>query len=170
MSNELPGPRSLEQAKAWMLEKLDARVHPMGLTDVSATRQVIAGLGGLDGQSWAAAWMARGDDYAARAAEAQERGDAEAARDAWYQAYAFYFLGRFPARTTPKSSARMTRRWRRIRLSASWRRHPSNVSPCRSRGGSERGKPFPSTCGCRRASTVHQSSSCGAVWMPGKRK
>jgi esterase FrsA len=102
MSNELPGPRSLEQAKAWMLAKLDARVHPMGLTDVSATREVIAGLGGLDGQSWATAWMARGDDYAAHAAGAEKSGDTDAAREAWYQAYAFYFLGRFPCPNHPE--------------------------------------------------------------------
>jgi hypothetical protein len=42
MSHELPGPRSLEDAKAWMLDKLAARVHPMGLTDVSTSREVIA--------------------------------------------------------------------------------------------------------------------------------
>jgi len=102
MSQELPGPRSLEDAKAWMLDKLAARVHPMGLTDVAATREVIASLRGLDGQNWASAWMARGDEYAAEAQEAQNRGEIELARDAWYQAYAFYFVGRFPCPNHPE--------------------------------------------------------------------
>lgn len=102
MSHELPGPRSLEDAKAWMLDKLAARVHPMGLTDVSTSREVIADLRGLDGQNWASAWMARGDHYAAEAAAAQNRGETALARDAWYQAYAFYFVGRFPCPNHPE--------------------------------------------------------------------
>ncbi|WP_297111656.1 alpha/beta fold hydrolase [uncultured Devosia sp.] len=102
MSNELPGPRSLDEAKAWMLAKLKARVHPMGLTDVGATREVIAGLAGLDGQSWATAWMARGDEYAVLAQEAESCGERERAREAWYQAYGFYFLGRFPCPNHPE--------------------------------------------------------------------
>lgn len=102
MSQELPGPRSLEDAKAWMLDKLAARVHPMGLTDVSTSREVIADLRGLDGQNWASAWMARGDHYAAEAAAAQNRGATALARDAWYQAYAFYFVGRFPCPNHPE--------------------------------------------------------------------
>lgn len=98
---ELSGPRSLSNAKEWMLDKLKAAVHPMGLTDPDATREVIAGLKGLDGAQWAAAWMAKGDAFAAVAEKAEAAGDADAARAAWYQAYGFYFLGRFPCPNHP---------------------------------------------------------------------
>jgi esterase FrsA len=102
---ELSGPRSLENAKDWMLSKLDARVHPMGLTDVDATRAVIAGLTGLDGASWAGAWSTQGDLYAAAAERAEAENDTAAARDNWYQAYGFYFLGRFPCPNHPDKLA-----------------------------------------------------------------
>lgn len=98
---ELSGPRTLENAKEWMTQKLTARVHPFALTDVARTSEVIANLTGLDGASWAAAWTAAGDDYAARAQTAEEQGDTDAARDNWYQAYGFYFLGRFPCPNHP---------------------------------------------------------------------
>lgn len=102
---EMAGPRSLENAKDWMRAKLKARVHPMGLTDPDETAEVIEGLTGLDGAAWARAWVARGDAHAARAAEAEAAGDAAAARDAWYQAYGFYFMGRFPCPNHPAKLA-----------------------------------------------------------------
>lgn len=98
---EMAGPRSLENAKAWLRAKLKARVHPLALTNVEETAEVIEGLSGLDGASWAAAWTAKGDAHAARAAAADDAGDAPAARHAWYQAYGFYFLGRFPCPNHP---------------------------------------------------------------------
>ncbi|BCH21484.1 alpha/beta hydrolase family protein [Mesorhizobium sp. L-8-3] len=88
-----------------MLAKLEARVHPMGLTNVAATKEVIAELRGLDGANWAAAWVGRGDCYAGEARSAENRGDDAAARDAWYQAYAFYFMGRFPCPNHPDKLA-----------------------------------------------------------------
>lgn len=102
---EMNGPRSLDNAKEWMRAKLKARVHPLALTNVDDTREVIEGLTGLDGASWAAAWGAKGDDFASRAADAEAKGDGDAARDAWYQAYGFYFLGRFPCPNHPDKQA-----------------------------------------------------------------
>lgn len=98
---ERAGPRSLDEVKDWMHRTLERRVHPLGLTDPEATRAVIDGLTGLNGDSWAAAWMARGDLYRAEAEAAEARGDTDAAREAWYQAYGFYFLGRFPCPNHP---------------------------------------------------------------------
>lgn len=104
--SELPGPRSLENAKGWMRARLAKRVHPFGLTDPQATAEVIEGLGGLDGESWARAWTEKAEQYFA-AAEASERaGDTTAARELYYQAYGFFFLGRFPSPThTAKRAA-----------------------------------------------------------------
>jgi esterase FrsA len=98
---EMSGPRSLDNAKEWMLSKLEARLHPFALTDVDKTRAVIGGLTGLDGATWAAAWAGTGDAYAHRAQSAEADGDLAAARDWWYQAYGFYFLGRFPCPNHP---------------------------------------------------------------------
>lgn len=99
--NELQGPRTLEDAKRWMLDRLAQRVHPMGLTDVEATKEVIESLDGLDGARWAAAWMACGDAYAEAAERSEAAGDVDLARDSFYQAYGFYFLGRFPCPNHP---------------------------------------------------------------------
>lgn len=99
--SEMTGPRSLENAKEWMLSKLEARVHPLGLTDPEKTRQTIESIEGLDGKPWAAAWVAQGDAFAAAAEKAENEGDTDAARDAWYQAYGFYFMGRFPCPNHP---------------------------------------------------------------------
>jgi acetyl esterase/lipase len=100
-SGELSGPRSLEDAKNWMRDRLGKRIHPLGLTEPEATLQTIERLEGLDGERWAAAWMATGDLLFSRAAECEAGGDLRAARDAYYQAYGFYFLGRFPCPNHP---------------------------------------------------------------------
>lgn len=102
---EMAAPRTLENAKAWMRAKLAARVHPLGLTDPDETLQGIDSLTGLDGANWAAVWVARGDAHAARAKRAEAAGDTATARDAWYQAYGFYFLGRFPCPNHPDKLA-----------------------------------------------------------------
>ncbi|MFC0385174.1 alpha/beta hydrolase family protein [Muricoccus vinaceus] len=98
---ELPGPRSLDNAKAWMLDRLAKRTHPLGLTEPDTTRRTIEALQGLDGENWAAAWMETGDAFLAAAEAHDASGRREEARDAYYQAYGFYFLGRFPCPNHP---------------------------------------------------------------------
>ena len=100
---ELGRPRTLAEAKEWLRERLAKRIHPMGLTEPQTTQDVIASLKGLDGENWARAWVAAGSRFF-DAGEAMSRsGEKSAARDAYYQAYAFYFLGRFPC---PNHSAK----------------------------------------------------------------
>ncbi|MCY1667466.1 alpha/beta hydrolase family protein [Rhizobium sp. SL86] len=100
-TGELTGPRSLENAKAWMRDRLAKRIHPLGLTDPQATLQTIDTLEGLDGARWAKAWIATGNAFKAKADALLSSGDTAAARDAYYQAYGFYFLGRFPCPNHP---------------------------------------------------------------------
>lgn len=100
-TGELTGPRSLEDAKAWMRDRLAKRIHPLGLTDPQATMETIDALEGLDGANWAKAWIATGNGYMAKADAAMAAGDGAAARDAYYQAYGFFFLGRFPCPNHP---------------------------------------------------------------------
>jgi pimeloyl-ACP methyl ester carboxylesterase len=85
-----------------MLAKLEAGVHPMAITDATATREVIEGLEGLDGANWAAAWIARGDRYREMAKRCEAADDPAGAAANHYQAYAFYFLGRFPCPNHPE--------------------------------------------------------------------
>lgn len=98
---DLGRPRTLEEAKTWMRERLARRIHPMGLTEPAATRAVIDGLTGLDGASWAGAWMAAGLTFLAAADDLARKGERIAARDSYFQAYAFFFLGRFPCPNHP---------------------------------------------------------------------
>jgi esterase FrsA len=104
-SGELSGPRSLESAKAWMRDRLGKRVHPLGLTEPQATLDVVEKLRGLDGDNWASAWMAAGDRFFSRAEAHEASGELAVARDAYYQAYGFYFLGRFPCPNHPAKEA-----------------------------------------------------------------
>ena len=52
---ERSGPRTLQEARQWMHDKLAKRVHPLGLTDPAVTAALIDQLKGLDGDSWAEA-------------------------------------------------------------------------------------------------------------------
>ncbi len=99
--SERTGPRTLEDARRWMHEKLAARVHPMGLTDVATTAPLIDTLPGLDAENWAGHWCEAGKRAHAEGDAALARGDRPAARAAYLQAYGFYFLGRFPCPNHP---------------------------------------------------------------------
>jgi esterase FrsA len=94
-------PRTLEEAKAWMHDKLAKRVHPLGLTDPRVTAELIDQLRGLDGGSWAKVWGRAGAGHAEQAAAAERAGNLDEARRLYLQAYGFYFVGRFPCPNHP---------------------------------------------------------------------
>jgi esterase FrsA len=96
------GPRTLDEAKQWLRERLSARRSPMAYVEPNAAAAAIERLDGLDGGNWAAAWAnaAAGFEQAAEAAE--QDGDATAAANAWFQAYAFYSVGRYPCPNHPR--------------------------------------------------------------------
>jgi esterase FrsA len=94
-------PRTLEEAKAWMHDKLAKRVHPLGLTDPRVTAELIDQLRGLDGGNWAKVWGRAGAGHAEQAAAAERAGNLDEARRLYLQAYGFYFLGRFPCPNHP---------------------------------------------------------------------
>jgi pimeloyl-ACP methyl ester carboxylesterase len=95
-------PRTLEEAKAWMHDKLAKRVHPLGLTDPRVTAALIDQLAGLDGHSWAKVWGGAGVAHAEQATAAERAGNLDEARRLYLQAYGFYFLGRFPCPNHPR--------------------------------------------------------------------
>jgi dienelactone hydrolase len=95
-------PKTLEEVKESLRNRLAKGGNPMRWCDKTEAEAVIERLKGLDGESWAAAWRPAGDRFAEAAAEAERAGNADAATKAHYQAYAFYYAGRYPCPNHPK--------------------------------------------------------------------
>jgi dipeptidyl aminopeptidase/acylaminoacyl peptidase len=90
--------RTLEDGRAWLLERLERRVHPVDGIEPEAARPTIEGLQGLEPEPWAAAWGALADRFAEQAEAATDRAGR---REAWLQAYRAAFLGRYPVPNHP---------------------------------------------------------------------
>ena len=90
--------RSLEDGRAWLLQRLELGVHPLDGLDVDVARETIAVLDGLEPEAWARAWGAAADRFAAEAAAAA---DTASRRKALLQAYRFSFVGRYPVPNHP---------------------------------------------------------------------
>lgn len=97
------GTRSLENAREWLRAHLDERAHPFNAIDVEAARPVIDALTSLEPEVWAAAWLDVAHRFAAEAEAAENDGRQADAREAWWQAYQFGFVARFP---TPVHAAK----------------------------------------------------------------
>ncbi|WP_213571448.1 alpha/beta fold hydrolase [Rhodococcus sp. USK13] len=76
----------------------------MGQLDQAAASQAIDELEGIDPQVWAGTWLAAAERFADSAQESERIGARESARESWWQAYAFAFLGRYPV---PHHSAKV---------------------------------------------------------------
>lgn len=100
------GRRTLEDARAWLLGRLERGIHPLDGLDPEATRAAIDALPSLDPEPWAETWGSAADAFAERAAA--ER-DPRARRDAWLQAYGFSFIGRYPVPNHPAKARQYER-------------------------------------------------------------
>ncbi|XPP26739.1 MAG: alpha/beta hydrolase family protein [Leucobacter sp.] len=99
------GIRSVENAREWLYAHLEERAHPFNAIDVEAARSVVDGLTDLEPEVWAAAWLDVAHRFAATA-EAFEHDDRQDdAREAWWQAYQFAFVARFPTPVHPAKQA-----------------------------------------------------------------
>ncbi|MEF9926856.1 MAG: alpha/beta hydrolase [Massilia sp.] len=94
-------PKTLTEAKKWMLEKLAAKVHPMNLISQEDGERLIDSLTGLDGASWAAVWGAAGDQARDAAEQAKADGDDQQAARLYMKSSGLYFMGRFPSPNHP---------------------------------------------------------------------
>jgi len=94
-------PKTLEEAKAWMRDRLRARAHPMGLVEVEEGLALIERLEGLDGESWARVWGAAAKAHQTRALAAESESRHTEARDFYMRASGLYFMGRFPCPNHP---------------------------------------------------------------------
>lgn len=94
-------PKTLDEVKVWMKEKLTARVHPLNLLDPEEGPSLIDSLSGLDGANWAKVWLDAGEEVQRQAEEAQKAGDAASAAKLYMKASGLFFLGRFPCPNHP---------------------------------------------------------------------
>jgi esterase FrsA len=94
-------PRTLDEAKDFLRDRLTHRRSPMAACDADAALAALDRLEGLAPEPWAAAWSVAAAPFEQAAREAEARGDDGAAADAYFQAYAFYFLGRYPCPNHP---------------------------------------------------------------------
>jgi esterase FrsA len=94
--------RTLDEAKQWLRDRLKTRRSPMAYVEPERASAAIERLDGLDGANWASTWSngAAGFEQAAKAAELN--GDAVSASSSWFQAYAFYSVGRYPCPNHPR--------------------------------------------------------------------
>ena len=102
-------PRTLDEAKAWMLDRARKRIHPMNNLSYEDTEGVVAQLQGLDPVNWAAAWTAAGEAAFAAGIAAREAGKLEDAKAQFLRADGFFFLGRFPCPNHPDKLASAAR-------------------------------------------------------------
>lgn len=94
-------PKTLDEAKAWMHQRLASRTHPMNALAPDEGGVWIDGVPGLDGAAWGGYWGALGDAMAREAEQAEARGDAARAAALHRKASGLYFVGRFPCPNHP---------------------------------------------------------------------
>jgi acetyl esterase/lipase len=93
--------RTLPESRRWLRDHLAAGTNVFRGTDPAAARRAIDELPSTDPVRWAGHWTAIAGEYAAQAEKSAESGDLSAARAAWWQAYQFAFLGRYPVPNHP---------------------------------------------------------------------
>jgi hypothetical protein len=94
-------PRTLKEAKEWLREHLRERKNPFVFADADVAAAAIERLEGLDGETWGSCWGNAGAVFERHAEVAEARGDVKAADEARFQAYTFYFIGRYPSPNHP---------------------------------------------------------------------
>jgi esterase FrsA len=94
-------PKTLDEAKAWMHDRLKRRIHPMNSIEADSGG-LIDQLRGLDPDAWTEVWGRAGDASFAEAQRAETAGDTAAASKLFQRASGYYFMGRFPCPNHPK--------------------------------------------------------------------
>lgn len=100
-----PQNQTLEGAKTWLRHHLEISRYPMNFAEKGAVVETIDRLPGIDPESWSATWLDTATRFAAAGADLEARGDRVAARAAWWEAYQFAFLGRYPVPNHPAKEA-----------------------------------------------------------------
>lgn len=94
-------PKTLDEAKAWMMGRLASRTHPMNALPADEGVTWIAGLPGLSGDAWGAYWEELGDRVRGEADALLAEGKQGDAYAMYQKASGIYFMGRFPCPNHP---------------------------------------------------------------------
>ncbi len=114
-------PKTLDESKLWMKQRLASRFHPMNAIDPVDGPSLIDGVPGLDGASWGGYWGELGDAALAEARVAEGKGDTERAKSLYAKATGLYFMGRFPCPNHPaKQRCAVAERETYLKLSQYW--------------------------------------------------
>lgn len=101
----ITGTRSLENMRQWLDAHLDDKAHPFNAINIPAAREVVSSLTSIQPEPWAETWLTRADAFAVEADQLERAGALAEAREAWWQAYQFAFIARFPTPTHPAKVA-----------------------------------------------------------------
>lgn len=114
-------PKTLEETKAWMRQRLASRFHPLNALDTVEGPAAIDALPGLSGEIWGGYWGALGDAARADAQACESRGEHDRARALYAKATGLYFMGRFPCPNHPaKQRCAVAERETYLALSQYW--------------------------------------------------
>ena len=83
------------------IRKRVGRRSPFHLMDPAEAGEVLDGLDSLEPDAWAEAWSKPGARWENTAREAEEKGQADEAKEAYFQASAYYGTGRHPFPSSP---------------------------------------------------------------------
>jgi len=101
---QIAPPRTWPELKEAVLERVDRNAYPLTGMRPADVREILAQIGSLDRDEWAAAWTKMGDRYNARAGEL-ERSDRAAAAEAYVMAYRYHAFGGWPVQNAPGKKA-----------------------------------------------------------------
>lgn len=93
--------RPYQDVKEKLIDRARQGRNPLDHVDREDALQVLDQVTSVDDEPWARTWMAAALPYEERARAAHERGDIEAARDAYMLAYGYYRVARYPCPNSP---------------------------------------------------------------------
>ena len=96
--------KNLDEIKAMVRERTGKR-NTFRLAKREDVESVLANLTSKDAELWAREWSRVALPYEERAAQLEQSGKFQEARDAYVQAYAYYATGRYPTPHTPGKTA-----------------------------------------------------------------
>jgi esterase FrsA len=94
-------PKTLDESKQWMHQRLRSRFHPMNALDLDDGPTFIDGVPGLGGATWGGYWYGLGERVRREAAQAEQAGDTGLAEALYRKASGLFFMGRFPCPNHP---------------------------------------------------------------------
>lgn len=114
-------PKTLDETKVWMKQRLASRFHPMNALDPVEGLSTIDGLPGLDGATWGGYWGDLGDAARADAQACENKSEHDRAKVLYAKATGLYFMGRFPCPNHPaKQRCAIAERETYLKLSQYW--------------------------------------------------